>query len=455
MLIILSLAPTLIIIIICLVKDVQGLRVNESTERNVVHPINITELIEGKINENNSHDKNSNRQYYYPENTKTALGSFLYPLYPSAVADTFDGNATGGSMETTSGTGTTQPQLPSTQIDEQEQGPIIPLDLTDIQPRIVGGSPIGTNRFPYFVNMYHLPDPNSNLAQYACGGVLIARKLVLSVAHCASLVQVVQLGRPDLSKLDSKVETFTITRVTVHDNFDLGAPYNFDIAIFELDGEVSSRFTPLTNFDFRSNTHWINDILVVTGHGATRFDSVSLTTQQLYAQVKVFSRQDCKSRYGKDRISETMICAANPGKDACQGDSGGPLVSMGTSPEDDTLVGLVSWGLGCADPKYPGVYTDISTVRSWIERVTCELSYNHKDCSQCQDQDTIVTSSGKHKPCSWVLRKPARCKLYGNSCPRSCQRCSLKKLLNNDKNNASSTTATNRTDFSHTQKKSD
>lgn len=171
--------------------------------------------------------------------------------------------------------------------------------------------------------------------------------------------------------------------------------------------------------------------------------------------VVCFQKPDQTERYGKDRISETIICVANPGKDVCQGDNGGPLVSMGTSPEDDTLVGLVSWGLGCADPKYPGVYTDISTVRSWIERVTCELSYNHKDCSQCQDQDTIVTSSGKHKPCSWVLRKPARCKLYGNSCPRSCQRCSLKKSLNNDKNNASSTTATNRTDFSHTQKKSD
>jgi secreted trypsin-like serine protease len=84
---------------------------------------------------------------------------------------------------------------------------------------------------------------------------------------------------------------------------------------------------------------------------------------------------------------------ANPGKDVCQGDNGGPLVSMGTSPEDDTLVGLVSWGLGWANPKYPGVYTDISTVRSWIERVTCELSYNHNDCSQCQDQDTIVTGN--------------------------------------------------------------
>jgi|NOAtaT_6_FD_contig_51_3585589_length_885_multi_3_in_0_out_0_1 secreted trypsin-like serine protease len=88
-----------------------------------------------------------------------------------------------------------------------------------------------------------------------------------------------------------------------------------------------------------------------------------------------------------------MICVANPGKDACQGDNGGPLVSMATSPEDDTLVGLVSWGLGCAHPKYPGVSTDVSAVRAWIERVTYELSYNHNDCSQCQDQVTIVTGN--------------------------------------------------------------
>lgn len=76
-------------------------------------------------------------------------------------------------------------------------------------------------------------------------------------------------------------------------------------------------------------------------------------------------------------ITEDMMCAAAPGRDSCGGDSGGPLIieggtSDGSDGSDgDLLVGLVSWGYGCADPNFPGVYSRLSAHRDWIVRELC------------------------------------------------------------------------------------
>lgn len=58
-----------------------------------------------------------------------------------------------------------------------------------------------------------------------------------------------------------------------------------------------------------------------------------------------------------------MLCAGNArgGKDACQGDSGGPMATR------DTLVGVVSWGVGCGRREFPGVYANVAYLREWIE----------------------------------------------------------------------------------------
>ncbi|MEU3463042.1 serine protease [Streptomyces sp. NPDC006733] len=84
------------------------------------------------------------------------------------------------------------------------------------------------------------------------------------------------------------------------------------------------------------------------------------------AQVELLADGVCERAYPGTAdgtyLRRTMLCAGEPqgGRDACQGDSGGPLVVRGK------LVGLVSWGTGCAEAGHPGVYTRISSVSALI-----------------------------------------------------------------------------------------
>ncbi|GFX60044.1 clotting factor B [Trichonephila clavipes] len=90
--------------------------------------------------------------------------------------------------------------------------------------------------------------------------------------------------------------------------------------------------------------------------------------------VPIVPLKDCNASYYKvakanfpKGITNVFICAGLPegGKDACQGDSGGPLT---TQLKDNSWVqlGVVSFGYGCAQPGYPGVYTRLSQYTKWF-----------------------------------------------------------------------------------------
>jgi trypsin len=79
---------------------------------------------------------------------------------------------------------------------------------------------------------------------------------------------------------------------------------------------------------------------------------------------------DVVKKYLSGGILSGMFCAglAQGGKDACQGDSGGPVIKdFSTGVADAVLVGATSWGYGCAQPNYPGVYSDVAMFRGWID----------------------------------------------------------------------------------------
>jgi len=66
-------------------------------------------------------------------------------------------------------------------------------------------------------------------------------------------------------------------------------------------------------------------------------------------------------------LSTSEVCAGGDQQDACTGDGGSPLVCQALSGRW-TVVGLVTWGVGCGG-EVPGVYVDIAQARDWIVNV--------------------------------------------------------------------------------------
>jgi len=89
----------------------------------------------------------------------------------------------------------------------------------------------------------------------------------------------------------------------------------------------------------------------------------------LHVQLNYVTDEDCDAMYEYESISENEMCASGVDKDSCNGDSGGPLYDS----ENEKLVGVVSWGYGCAQEEYPGVYAQVGSQMDWILSVICPM----------------------------------------------------------------------------------
>ncbi|KAI9290932.1 trypsin-like serine protease, partial [Neoconidiobolus thromboides FSU 785] len=110
-----------------------------------------------------------------------------------------------------------------------------------------------------------------------------------------------------------------------------------------------------------------NTLLKVIGWGTTSSGG-AVSKVLLEVKVPVFNADQCKKTAYGTLDTTTQFCAGYPegGKDSCQGDSGGPMfIEEDNAP---VLVGIVSWGRGCALKGYPGVYTRAAAVADFINQ---------------------------------------------------------------------------------------
>jgi trypsin len=244
------------------------------------------------------------------------------------------------------------------------------------QPKIVGGSETTIAQYPWQAAVVDTGSGNAHQRQF-CGGSLLTSRIVITAAHCVigaapGDVDVV-LGRTTLSDTSQGAEVGVIG-VAHRSNYDddyqgEGVP-RFDVGYLVLNAPSSQPQIHIAGADERAL--WApGDPVEISGWGCTSEPIIftcSTSDTLRAASVNVVSDGTCSADYGPGFDAATMVCAAAPGKDTCNGASGGPLQApIGGGLY--RLVGITSWGDGCARPNAPGVYTRVAdtTLKPLIE----------------------------------------------------------------------------------------
>ncbi|CAG7717861.1 unnamed protein product [Allacma fusca] len=239
--------------------------------------------------------------------------------------------------------------------------------------RIVGGSPSSIRDLPWTVALTRGSSWGGSGRAF-CGGTLINSRYVLTASHCvdgqtASAIQVL-INEQDMTQSgEAATERYSVSSIIMHSGYNRRNIDN-DIALLKLsrpvaliaNGPIVPACLPASN----SNS-FAGVTATVAGWGATSQGS-SVSSVLRKVEVPVISNRDCntQTKY-PNKITDNMLCAGfleSGGRDSCQGDSGGPLIINNGGRK--TLIGIVSWGYGCAQPKAPGVYTRVSKYPDWI-----------------------------------------------------------------------------------------
>lgn len=231
-------------------------------------------------------------------------------------------------------------------------------------PKITGGRPADPGEWPWMAALLTRgPD------KAFCGGVLITDRHVLTVAHCVMKYRrdelFVRLGEYDFKRYDeTRARDFKVIEIRAHEHYDK-TTYENDIAILKI-----SRPTLFTSYIWPIcmpplGESWEGYNGIVTGWGSQFFGGPHAYTL-MEVTVPIWNQRKCEEAF-VHRIPSSVVCAGayEGGRDSCQGDSGSPL--MVHLPNNRwAVVGLVSWGMRCGEPNYPGVYTRVGSYIEWI-----------------------------------------------------------------------------------------
>jgi len=238
-----------------------------------------------------------------------------------------------------------------------------------VSNRIVGGKEATPFSIPWQVGLVHTGQKSP-----FCGGTLISPRHVMTAAHCTEkfpnmdAIQVV-VGEHDV-KSNTDGVAHNVACKSEHPKYNANTvEYDFAILTLKKPVDITSSSSKARVACLASDTSKLygnGEKMTVSGWGALREAGDRFPTKLQKITVPGVSNAVCQKDYKNSKIIAAMMCAGydEGGIDGCQGDSGGPLTFEENGKTD--LVGVVSFGIGCARKTHYGVYARITAVLPWI-----------------------------------------------------------------------------------------
>ncbi|XP_061780149.1 coagulation factor VII-like isoform X2 [Nerophis lumbriciformis] len=240
--------------------------------------------------------------------------------------------------------------------------------LNDPRARIVGGNECPKGECPWQVLLLYK-------GKGFCGGVILKPTWILTASHCMEDTDVrflsIVAGEHNTEVTEGTEQVIQVSEIIMHERYVKTTADN-DIALLRLTAPIV--YTPyavaacLPTKSLAERELWAVSMHTVSGWGRRAENG---PTSHLLRRLRVprIRTQQCVEESGV-ALTDNMFCAGyiQGQQDSCKGDSGGPLVTQ--YKKTTFLLGIVSWGKGCARPGHYGIYTRISNYLQWIHNHT-------------------------------------------------------------------------------------
>ncbi|XP_061869232.1 acrosin-like [Colius striatus] len=288
--------------------------------------------------------------------------------------------------------------------------------------RVVGGTNAAPGTWPWIVSLQR---PWGKRTKHFCGGSLINPQWVLTAAHCFDKFRKIAkwrvvIGTTKLSQLGPEAQVRRIKRLLRHEAYWQATAEN-DIAVLELDQPIQCnehvQLACLPQPDDVKLSELKNCQVAGWGSTVARSTEPEISDVLQEAKVHLIDTKLCNSsQWYTGAVHSYNLCAGYPqgGIDTCQGDSGGPLACQDSHADYYWVVGLTSWGKGCAREKQPGIYTSTQHFYNWIlehmgrhqeEAAAPPLSQPVSTSAPSQTPRPGATQPGSSTSCAFACRK--------------------------------------------------